>query len=194
MVDVTAENTRTRAEVTKRSFLQDSGDYTGRASTGTKGIRIELVESGDVFEHLLAEFSPGVIAAAAAFGLVTSITNTVGGKSLSAEERKELMQDRIDTLLEGEWSAERQSGPRSSQLLEAWVRVRTEAGKESTQEWKDKVSIELRDNPEKQKALLANPQVAAAYAAIKAEASIARAKRLAEKAGESTADDDILGD
>ena len=189
-----AENTRTRAEVTKRSFKNEAGEYTGRASTGTTGFRIELVESGDAFEHLLSEFSPGVISAAAAFGLVTSITNTVGGKSLSAEERKELMQDRIDTLLDGEWSAERQSGPRSSQLLEAWVRVRTEAGKESTQEWKDKVSLELRDNPEKQKALLANPQVAAAYAAIKAEASIARAKRLAEKAGASEVDTDILGD
>jgi hypothetical protein len=176
-----AENTRTRSEVTKRSFLNEGGEYTGRATSKVKGFRIELVESGQVFEHALADFDSGVLAAAAAFGLVTSITNTVGGKSLSAEERVDLIQDRIETLLEGEWSAERQSGPRSSQLLEALVRVRADSGKETTQEWKDKMALVLRDSPEKAKEYMANPLVAAALADIKAKAALERAKQLAAK-------------
>lgn len=175
------ESTRTRAEVTKRSFLNDGGEYTGRATTKVKGFKIELVGTDQTFEHALADFDSGVLAAAAAFGLVTSITNTVGGKSLSAEERAELIADRIETLLEGEWSAERQSGPRSSQLLEALIRVRTDAGKDSPQEWRDRMAVTLRDNPEKAKEYMANPLVAAALADIKAKAALERAKALAAK-------------
>lgn len=179
------ENTRTRAEVTKRSFLAEDGTYTGRATTKTKGFKIELVGSDQAFEYGLEDFDSGVLAAAAAFGLVTSITNTVGGKALSIEERVELIQDRIETLLEGEWSAERQSGPRSSQLLEALIRVREDAGKESTQEWRDRMSVTLRDNPDKAKEYLANPLVAAALADIKAKAALERAKKLAAKSKEA---------
>lgn len=193
MVEV-VESTRTRAEVSKRSFLNKDGSYSGRATTDTVGFRIELVDGGQVYEHALEDFQPGVLAAAAAFGLVTSVTNTIGGKTLSAEERAELLQDRLDTLLEGDWSAERQSGPRSSQLLEALIQVRKDAGKESPQDWQDKISLALRASPEKAKEYLANPLVAAAYAKIKADAAIARAKKMQEKAKGSDASADFLND
>lgn len=188
-----AESTRTRAEVSKRSFLNKDGSYTARATTDTIGFKIELVESGDSFTHKLSEFEPGVLAAAAAFGLVTSVTNTIGGKSLSGDERAALLQDRLDTLLEGDWSAERQSGPRSSQLLEAIVAVRTNAGKDSSQEWKDKVSASLKADPELSKKYLTNPLVAAEYANIKAKAAVERAKKLSDAAKEvDTSEDDLV--
>jgi hypothetical protein len=181
----TEENTRTRAEVTKRSFKSKDGEYTGRATTETVGFRVELVESGEVFEHSLSDFSEGVLAAAAAFGLVTSITNTVGGKALSAQERAELIADRLETLLEGDWAAERQSGPRSSQLLEAIIRVRTDGGATTTPEQREALALRLKNDPEAVKAYLGNAKVAAAYADIKAKAALERAKKLAGKAEDS---------
>lgn len=180
----TEETTKTRAEVTKRSFKNKDGSYSGRATTDTVGFRIELVESGETFEHSLGDFAEGVLAAAAAFGLVTSVTNTVGGKALSAQERAELLSDRLETLLEGDWSAERQSGPRSSQLLEAIIRVRTEGGAATSPEQREALALKLKD-PEAAKAYLANSKVAAAYADIKAKAALERAKKLASKAGDS---------
>lgn len=177
-----AETGRTRAEISKRSFLNSAGEYSARASTDTTGFRIELVESGDVVEYSLSDFEPGVLNAAAAFGIVTSVTNTIGGKSLSAQERLDLITDRLETLLEGDWTAERQSGPRNSQLIDALVKVRADAGKDTTQEWRDKVSLDLKANPDKAKAYLANAHVAAAYAEIKAKAAMARAQKLAAKA------------
>lgn len=192
MSEAAQESARTRAEVSKRSFLNKDGGYTARATADTIGFKIELVESGDSFTHKLSEFTPGVLAAAAAFGLVTSVTNTIGGKSLSGDERAALLQDRLDTLLEGDWSAERQSGPRSSQLLEAIVQVRANAGKDSTQEWRDKVSTSLKTDPELAKKYLANPLVAAEYANIKAKAAVERAQKLQAQAKTAVAASDDL--
>lgn len=187
-------STRTRAEVTKRSFLLPDGNYSGRATTSVQGFRIELVENSQVFEHSLSDFSEDVLRAAAAFGIVTSVTNAIGGKNLSVEERAELIEDRLATFLEGEWASERQSGPRSSQLLDAIVQVRLDNGKESSQEWKDAMSIKLKDDEEARKGYMNNPLIRAALEKIKAEAAAKRAQAAAAKASTSESTLDFLDD
>lgn len=194
-VEATTTATRTRPEVTKRSFSLPDGSYVGRSSTRADGFRIELIESGQVFEHKLKEFSPEVIHAAALFGIVTSVTNAIGGKGLSVEERGELLENRLATFLEGEWASERESGPRSSQLLEAIVQVRADNGKDSSQEWRDAMSIKLKDDQETRNGYMNNPLVRAALEKIKADAAAKRAAAAAAKAGESKGDlADILAD
>jgi len=192
----TVASTRTRAEVSKRSYFNSEGDYSARASTATAGFRIEVINpAGEnyVREHDLSEFTPEVLKAAAAYGIVTSATNTFGGKDLSFDERVALLDDRLDTFLKDEdWSAERQSGPRSSQLIEALVAVRAKANRETPQEWIDAKIAELKATPEKAKEYMANPHVAAELSRIKAEAAIARAAKLEAKAGEQATTLDIL--
>lgn len=182
MVDATSvEATRTRREVSKRSFRSADGTYTSRANTSSVGFRIEFVENGHVIEHSLSDFPEGVRNAAAAFGLVTSITNTFGGVKGPVEDAIEAAEDRLAVFLEGDWSAERQTGPRSSQLVEAFKALRDDHGLETTDDRIAKFVEDLK-NEEYAKTIMKDVQFAAKLQAIRAKAAAERAAKLAAKA------------
>lgn len=183
MVDVAAPEAAksSRREVSKRSFVNAAGEYTGRVNPDSIGFKIEFVETGDTIEQQLTDFSDGVRNAAALFGLVTSITNTFGGVKVP-EEAIAAAQERLEILLEGDWASERQSGPRSSHILEAAVAVRADAGKDTTDEWKDKFLAAIKADENYVKELAKDPAFAAKLAAIKAKAAQERAAKAAEKA------------
>ncbi len=176
--------TSKREKVSRRTFLDASGAYTPRVGIDSIGFKIELLESGAVVERSLADFEDGVKNAAALFGLVTAITNTFGGIS-DPDEMAEVMEARLENLLSGEWTAERQTGPRTSDLLDAFVTFREKNGKPTSEDRKEQFLADLKAGTVKAKDLLAdNPGLAAEHASIKAKRAAERAEKLRDKVGE----------
>lgn len=189
MADVTEVAGSKRKEVSKRSFKNQDGTYTSRATPDTIGFKIEILEDGEVahtIERDLGKFDQGVLRAAAAFGFVTSITNTFGGVKGPIEEVISAAEDRLAVFDEGDWTGERQGGPRTSQLLDAAIEVRKDAGKETSEEWKAKFQAALKADENYAKELQKDPMFAAKLAAIKAKAAAERATAAAEKAKGAT--------
>lgn len=175
-----SETTTTkRAAVSKRTFVNAAGEYTGRVDTTSVGFKVELLGNGAVLERKLSDYPQEVINAAALFGLVTSLTNTFGGMS-DPDEMADAMTQRDETFQGGEWSSERQTGPRTSDLLDAVVAFRAKNGKETTEEWKQGLAAKLAAKETTSKDILAEPAVNAEYLAIKA-------KRAAERSAAATA-------
>lgn len=185
MADVAEVAKSSRKEVSRRSFKSNDGNWTSRATPDVVAFKIELIEDGEVahtIERQLKDFDAGVLRAAAAFGFVTSITNTFGGIKGPVEEIIQAAEDRLAVFDEGDWTGERQGGPRTSHLLEAAIAVRADAGKETSEEWKQKFSANLKADENFAKELQKDPMFAAKLAAIKAKAAAERATAAAEKA------------
>lgn len=177
---------RTREAVTKRSFKDADGNYTPRVHAGSVGFRIELLESGYVIEKDLKDYPEDMIKAAALWGLVTNITNTIGNLK-DSDEMAEAMESRSETIEGGEWTSGRESGPRTSDILEAYVAFRTKHGKDTSQERKDAFTNDIKNKVVTVKDLLkAEPGLAAEYAAIKARRSVERSDKMAAKAKETS--------
>ena len=190
--DVTA--TRTRAEKTKRFFLDESGEASPRAGLTSTAGRIVFVETGDTLEFAYEELTPEIRRAAALFGIMTSVTNTVGRADMTVDEMVDAATARLEAIVQdGRWSAERQSGPRTGDLVEAAARWYAERNKEFSAETRAAISQKLADENEGdayRKKLLANESFAAHFAAIKAERAAERAsKAKAKLSGASTADE-----
>lgn len=173
-----------RNKKSRRLFIQADGTKTPRAGLKTVGFSIEVLEDGEVLdtiEHLLSDFNTEVLNAAAAFGLVTSITNTFGSSKISSDEAVEAARARVETFLDGEWSADRQAGVRTSDILEAFVAMRSAAGRSTSDERKADFVAQIKAGEIKVPDLLkSEPLLKAEYDAIKA-------KRAAERAAASKA-------
>lgn len=192
MADATEVSTTTRNSVSKRQFVNEKGEWTSRVDIDSVGFKIDILDNGEVAETIegsLSDLEPGIVNAAALFGLVTAITNSFGGLSKSGpiEEVIQAAQDRWATFTEGEWAEARQSGPRTSQYLEAAIAVRQDTGKPITDEWKDKFLARLKSDENYKKDLAKNAVFAAKLAAIKAKAATELAERKAAKAKDQDA-------
>lgn len=186
MADVTDVKASTRDKVSKRSFVDKDGNWAGRVSVDTVGFKIDILsEDGEVahtIDKALGDFTEGVLNAAAAFGLVTAITNTFGGIKGPRQEVVDAAEERLAALLEGDWSTDRQSGPRTSHILDAAIAVAADAGKEVTEEWKEKFIARYKSDEEFAKALNKDAVFQAKLTAIKAKAAQERATKAAEAA------------
>jgi hypothetical protein len=183
-------STRTRAEKTKRSFFNAAGETSPRARLDSIGGKIIFLPSGEELDFNWDDLTPEVQRAAGLFGIMTSTTNTVGRAGMTDDEMFQAASDRLGTILDGEWSAERQSGPRTSDLIEAAERAYTERGmtlsEEKIAEFKAKLSDE-KTGPEFRAEMLSKTLIKAHFEAIKAERAAARAA----KAKTAVTDDDL---
>lgn len=194
MNDVTtgAASTRTRAEKTKRLFLTASGEATPRAGLESVAGKIIFVGAEDsplTFKY--DDLSPEVARAAALFGIMTSVTNTVGRADMSLADMYEAAEARLAAIVdEGRWSAERESGPRTNDLIEAARRWYAERNKPFTDEMAAAMQAKLADEksgPDYRTQLQRN--VAVHFAAIKAERAAERAAKAKERTPDSEVDD-----
>ena len=97
MADATVVEGTKRSAQTKRTYSKPDGSFTSRAGTENDGFKIEFVKSGHTIEKKLEDFTKEVLNAAALFGLVTSITNAMGGES-DPDEQVVAAEDRLETL------------------------------------------------------------------------------------------------
>lgn len=171
----------TRVAKTKRYFRDKrTNEWNNRVNPYCDAFRVEIIDGGTL-EGDISEFDEGVINAAALFGITTVITNAFGNilKDGSPDEWFEAAETRLEALRGGEWSEARQSGPRTSDILEAVVQFRAENGRDSDDEWKAGFLEKLKSGETTTKEILAsNPAVRAIFDGIKA-------KRMAEKAEHS---------
>jgi|CXWL01.1.fsa_nt_gi hypothetical protein len=183
----------TKERTTKRSFVLSDGTEVSRATADVQSVRVIFVENDHVLDMNLDDLEPGVLRAAAAFGVLTSVTNTVGSSKLSLDEKIDAAQGRWEALQGGSWSAERESGPGNTDLVEAAARVQAARGKPWGDTERGAFGLRLKNEEVKGKDLLANPTFKAQYDAIKAERAMERAKVSAAKAKTNANTDGLDG-
>lgn len=181
-----------RAEKTKRLFLNAAGDASPRARLDSVAGKVVFVETNEALDFNWNDLSPEVQRAAGLYGIMTSVTNTVGRADMSIDDMIEAATDRLSIILDGNWSAEAKSGPGNNDLLLALQRTVEGMGKT----WDPAPYLaKLADEnvaEEFKKKWQATPQVKAHLDAIKSERALARLKKSQEAAAASGADVDLL--
>jgi hypothetical protein len=177
---------RQRREVSKRSFKTASGDYTARATTDSVGGRLEFIENGHVIEFNLKDFDQKLLNAAALWGIMTTLGNTFGGIKGPVEDAIEAAEERLSVFQDGDWNAERQSGPRTSHIVTAIRNLRAAAGQETTDEWIANwfKKLEAADKTPSD-VLKSDKALDAEVARLKAQAQAARADKKAAEAADT---------
>lgn len=178
-----------RAEKTIRTFYNAAGEESARARLDSVKFRVTFVESGDFVELGWDELSPEVQRAAGLYGIMTSVTNTVGQKGLSAADMLENASSRLETIRNGAWSAEVKAGARTSDFVEAMRRVYAEAGTPLSDAQIDHIKKTLADEaqgPAFREKMGSHVKIAAALAAIRSERAaetLAKAQAKAQAEG-----------
>lgn len=178
----------------ERGFVDKDGAVHPRAFAEAVAVRFHFVETGAELNMPLDGFPPGVLRAAAAAGINTSVGNTFGSIK-DAGEALEAAESRFEQLMRGTWSAEKHTGPRVGDLLKALVRHFTAAGRKVTEADEQKLMASLQD-PAQAKAVESNPSVAVHLAAIRKERAEAREQEAllkAQTAGPGASLDGLLG-
>lgn len=177
---------RKRQSKCVKTFITNSGEETARAGGDVKAIKFFFPERDETQVMNLSDLSDEMVAAAAAFGISTSVSNTFGAADMSVDDAIEAAAARWETLVGGTWSGERETGPRTSLLLEAAKLLRSKSGIAPDKNWEEAFTAKITSGEVTAKNLLAKPQFAAAYEEIKSQRQEERRKRAAEKAGTDT--------
>lgn len=192
--DTTSEAAATtkKARNVENYYISKDGSKSPRPQPDVVGFGKKFLGNGIVLEKMLQDFPQPVLAQASAFGLQQVLQNAYGAAT-DDDERADMADARLETLLGGSWAADRQSGPRSSDLIDAWAAARAEGGKPVTDEWKDQQRQKLESGEVTAKDLQNNVRIKAKLDAIKAERAAERAKASAEAlAAAPQADDGLL--
>lgn len=178
----------------KRWFSREGQEPSSRPTKDCEVIAWEFTDpkTGKVVQRLeldMREVSgglapEGVCRAAAAFGYSTAAGNAAGGAE-SMMKAIEMVEDRIKTFLEGEWSEGRSSGYSREDLVSAWVKSCQNAGAQVTADQQEAMTQALRSEQITPKDLLADDGVRAELEAIKAQKAIDRANTWREKAAKA---------
>lgn len=160
-----------------REFSAGDGAWHPRVMAEVTAIRFTTKSGHEVLAEL-GSFPEHIIRMAAAFGLNTTIGNNAGGLDDEAEIL-EALEGRLADLQAGNWAAERQGGPRGSDIVEAVARVYRDAGAEYPESARQELSRKLYAEEIKPAAVLnSDPRIRAAFEAIKAERHAARMAKL----------------
>lgn len=193
MVDIATTEATTRERTTKRIFVNAEGEESARALPDTVGGRVIFVETDYVVELDFTSISGynsipnGVLRQGFAFGVMTSVTNTVGSSKLSIDEKIEACEARWEAISKGTWQSEREgSGPRSNDYLEAAKRVQASSGKPWDETRTPLFLSKVSEDEGYTKTLLKNDAFRAHMDAIKLERAQARAAKSAIKAKDQT--------
>lgn len=187
----TTEATAARSEKCTREFYSASGEKSARAGLESTGVILRLAGVDDfALDIPYADLSPEVARAAALFGVVTTVTNTIGKKGMTTDEMIEALEARTETLLSGIWTAERASGPRTSDVLTALIRYRESKGATADDAWKANMAKKLAEDADFAADVRSRPAVAVLIETIKLERQQERIKKAKEKAHDTTPTDD----
>lgn len=121
-----------KERVSKRVFIGAGGEEETRVMLDVTSMRLELLETGETLDMDLGELPgfnslpKGTARAAAAWGIMTNVTNAFGGASDS--EMYELAERRWEAIRGGQWSVEREKGPRIEDFVQATGRFLRDRG------------------------------------------------------------------
>lgn len=152
--------------------------------------RLEFEENGHVIDLDMDELQdqyPNWYRAAACFGALTAAANAATSAKDDAGNRADLTtmidaaEDRANSFRSGEWSAETRTGPRTADLVAAYVASRKARNVTVSQDRQDALKAALLDGSMTAKGLCKDPGVELAYEQIKAQRAVDRANATAER-------------
>lgn len=185
MAEVMNADTRPSKKAAKcdRTFIDHEEAEHSRSFPGVKAVKFNFISGLPGQKELvmhLEELTPEMLMAAAAFGLNTSVGNTFGAIQ-DPSEAYQAACDRWDTLKDGEWSAERTTGPRVGDLVEALCRYLVQTG--HTVDDAARANFKLKCGDEaKRKAWESDPRIIQHLTALKLERAEANARKAMEAA------------
>lgn len=191
MTDVSVAETSEERVSTGRNvenfYLDKSGARHKSPPKDVAGIVKRFKDGGDEIRLDLSELEESVILQAAAFGL-HQVGQNAYGASKDTDDKITLCEARFDTLKGGDWASDRQSGPGTNILLEAFKRAYEEGkGREPSEDWVAEKREALKDENTAKEAQK-RPLIKKHIEAIKAERQVARAAKAAESAGDDSLD------
>jgi hypothetical protein len=113
-------STEPRSSKTERRFYNAKGEESARAGGDTVRMKVTFIDDGGAIDMDLTKLTPEMVTAAAAFGIMTSVTNAAGGSNPNATPFERAL-DRWETIEGGEWQGEREGGPQTGLIVEAAV-------------------------------------------------------------------------
>ena len=181
-------NTGTRERSVKRLFLNEgSAEPAGRSDVNTKGL-IFVFPNDEKIEIALADFSPGILNAAAAFGLNTSLGNAANtakeedGSKATPETMREAVEARLEVLKSGKWASDAVGGStRPSMLYAAVLEHRTKTGKATDDATMSAIRDTLRADEDKAAKLAKFAPIAEILERMRAERRAANATTKADE-------------
>ncbi len=164
---------------TERRFFDSNQKEGSRAQHDTERMTVTFCETDEILEMDLGSLDKGVLQAAAAFGIMTSVTNAAGGHHPTDSPFVRAC-DRWATLSEDNvWQGEREGGgARIGDIVEAAVSFGYD---------RDTVTTKLKGGEVTAATLMQNKAIAAKVLEIRAQKAIDKAK--AAKAGSNDSDD-----
>lgn len=179
-----ADARQKKAAKCDRIFLDQEGEPHSRAFTEVVAVKLLFHATPTSAERSLVmnldDVPPGVMRAAAAFGINTSVGNTFGAER-DPNEAYQLACDRWATLREGDWSADRQTGPRTSDLVEALCRYSATQGHTVDEAFRARLKQKCGDEAQR-KAWESNAQVQVHLMALRKERAEENARKALEAA------------
>lgn len=183
--DGTVKGEREKAQ---RLFRAADGSLEPRVMQDVTAVVFKFPKTDEELVMELSGLSEGILRAAAAFGINTSVGNVLGALK-DPREYLDAAAARWETLTGGSWSEGRESGPRIGDLIEALTRVKAKiSGTAPDQAWIDAQRAKITAPDFDRRVYLQNAQIKAEIDRIKVErltASIAEA----EKAGAGNLND-----
>ncbi len=167
-----------KPRLVERTFIDTDGKVHSRAVGSATKVIHKWKETGDELVMDLSKLSDDMKVCAIAFGISQVVGNAYGGET-DASEAYDKGESRWETIVSGSWSTERVTGPRTGDILEAYVQAYLSAGKPVTDEWKAKIAGMLESGEITIKGSLENTRIRAAFDAIKLKRAQDRAAKSA---------------
>lgn len=165
---------KTEREKANRLFKAADGSLEPRVMQDVTAVVFKFPKTDEELVMELDSLSPGVLRAAAAFGINTSVGNVLGSIK-DPREYYDACAARWETLQGGNWSEGRDNGPRIGDLIEALTRVKTKvSGSAPSQEWIDAQRAKITQPDFDRKVYLNNNAIKAEIDRIKIERLTAR--------------------
>lgn len=176
------ENGVTEREKANRLFRGADGSLEPRVMQDVTAVVFKFPHTGEELVMDLDALQPGILKAAAAFGINTSVGNVLGSVK-DKHQFHDACTARWETLTGGAWSEGRESGPRIGHLMEAIRRVKkARDGAEPDQAWLDAKRAQLTAPDFDRKVYLNNSAIKSEIDQIRIEELQARVAE-AKKAG-----------
>lgn len=182
-----------KAKLVTNYYENQSGETSSRPWEDTVAVG-KIFDNGFNYRMVLEEIPGPQRIQLAAFGL-QQVTQNAYGTAENTEERIEACRARHETIRDGSWASERQSGPATGDLVAAYVEAKQEkTGRAVTADDAAEFKRKIEAGELTHKGILENALINAKYQAIRARKMSEIAAQAAEKAAAAgSANDSLLG-